>query len=69
MSLLQPERRLPAATTLPSAPTEVRHVIVRREPVVADDPAEKPLQWVHQGRSLEEAMMAGTGQEGKRTYT
>jgi len=41
-------RRLPAAATLPSPPTEVRHVIVRREPVVTDDPAHNPLQWVHQ---------------------
>ena len=47
-SLLQPEGGLPAPTTFPSSPTEVSHVIARREPVVTDDPADNPLQWLHQ---------------------
>ena len=49
------------------SPTEVRHVIVRREPVVTDDPAHNPLQWLHQCAPPNEAMMAEPGQEGKQT--
>ena len=49
--LLQPECRLPAPATFPSPSSEVRHVIVRRQPVVTDDPAENPLQWLHQFRT------------------
>jgi hypothetical protein len=48
MLLLQPERRLPAPTTFPSSPAEVLHVISGREPIVTDDPAENPLEWLHQ---------------------
>ena len=63
----QPECKLPAATAFPSSTTEVRHVIVGREPVVTDDPADNPLQWLHQCAPQREAMMAEPGQEGKRT--
>ena len=69
-SLLQPERRLPAPTTFPSSPSEVRHVISGWKPIVTDDPAENPLQWLHQFATpiQSKPMMAEPGQEGKRTH-
>jgi len=45
--LLQPEGKLPASTTFPSSPSEVLNVISGGKPIVTNNPAENPLQWLH----------------------
>lgn len=45
---LQAKRKLPAPRTFPVTPNTQQEVIAGRQPIVTDDPAEHPLQRLHQ---------------------
>jgi hypothetical protein len=65
---LQPERNLPAPTTLPASPSGVLKVISGRKPIMTNDPAEYPLQWLHRFVTPAVGMMTELDPEGKRAH-